>query len=190
MTPDEINKLIEQHVFGDDLRAKTDEQISAAINVGPGSCISMLHPSSRRAGLSFGKYPNRKIYDLSIPGNYPEDLGLWIWNNRIGQPWQADLESHVEQYRRTPRDFYHSPQLMFVLFNKLIEINDADGEPRYAVSLSSIPGGWNAVVTDREKLLDYSHQDEIPTAAVATVSLKAFGVDVGAGVKADVVTDE
>ncbi len=55
----------------------------------------------------YGGYPASRVphTDLPAPENQYQPYWSRVWNNRDGQPWQADIEKHVADSRAEPRDF-------------------------------------------------------------------------------------
>lgn len=69
---------------------------------------SYVHPGEYRKECCFTLAGTRHIISVnSRDGGYKSmwagmkgcyALGFWLWTNRDGQPWQADMELHVSQF--------------------------------------------------------------------------------------------
>lgn len=104
----ELCRYVERCCFGDDLTANTDEQIRTD------------RPATRLVvAVALWLKQNRSIVFDSI--RFPHCYPKGVWHNREGQPWQADLEAHVESWRAEPRDFIGDGNMLNELKAEILE---------------------------------------------------------------------
>lgn len=104
MTDEQLNAAIEREVFGDDLTAKTDEQISDAIDKLVMTWDPVTSQNKIRISLKLGGEYHEEYVPKTSVNDRPEAF-LWLWRNRSGSEYQASIEAHVAAYRRTARNF-------------------------------------------------------------------------------------
>jgi hypothetical protein len=94
-----------------------------------------------------------------------KSLGAW-WTNRLGHPWQADIEAHVAAYREPPRDFAGDNALaMTVVWPRLRTFAGQTA----IISLIDDPliGGWDLNIHSRERGIDLAYVGHCDTIAEA-----------------------
>lgn len=96
MTNSELDRLVAEKVFGDDLKARNNDDIAAA--------VFLYH---------MRKYPGSETRLCN------KDC-LRIYEDRMGYNDAAEIEQAVADYRRPGRAFATDPGMMMVLMEKLI----------------------------------------------------------------------
>lgn len=116
MNANEINIAIENRLFGDDLKPRTDsEHVDAVVS---------FHRAKYDEALT--GYPDHlmpmTIGQKAILAGFGENMRaycMWPWDKREGQPYQAEFEAYVATYRRPARDFCTDRNLLPVAMDKL-----------------------------------------------------------------------
>lgn len=100
----ELDALVAEKIFGEQLSAETPAAIGRAVMSG------FFSSSPKRDGpTEYGVKWNGTEYRLTLDEscwNYGgaqgnDGYGLWWWEHREGEPWQADVEAHVAKWRRS-----------------------------------------------------------------------------------------
>lgn len=103
LTGRDLDAAVHEIVLGDDLTANTDERLNAVVksNVSSHPTCTGINVSVRR-GCGWG-------HPSVIPWQNEYRHGLYdhlhVWSHRHGQPWQADLEAHVRDWRAEPDEW-------------------------------------------------------------------------------------
>lgn len=128
-----LDRLVEKHLWGDDLTAKTPELCHVAT-------LQVIRESDCDGTPDWfvlGEYPT---YVNSLWASVASQI---IWDNRHGKPYQSALESHVAAYRADPphRD--------------VLEIVERARGMGVFVRLCPTLAGYNVDAWDRVERLDF-----------------------------------
>ena len=103
---DKGNLAIEELIFGRNMRLETEIEILDVID----GCFldgfkshGLIYCFNDRDSIIWPEEAPRQ--DMTVAWN--------LWNNREGNPWQEDLEAHIERYRKPARNFFGDLNLCF-----------------------------------------------------------------------------
>lgn len=116
----ELDALVAEKVIGIQLTALTVSDYGEAVM----SAMSDSWPGHAEGwlGLNFGGRTFRVDAGREYYAEHGNDgYGVWCWNNRYGQPWETDIERHVNAWRRKVAPYSTDIAAAWTVLKKVVD---------------------------------------------------------------------
>jgi len=161
-----LDLLVEMQVFDRKPGAVDSESTARAVTEGLNGIMKEKSGKGYVASCTF----SGNTYAIPIQeskfgwGNVKGNLGygLWIWTDRIGKPYQADLDKHVTTWRLDPRPFSRD----VTYSKKLLDLLSPTMLP-FGVDLEGKTLSWIAVGKDQKSFIGRTFEHAVAGLAVA-----------------------